>query len=282
MLKAAAIQMRSGRDMAANLATAAELIGEAANAGAAYVQTPEMTTLLVRTPEELSDQVTPETTRRAVEHFADLARRHGLVLHVGSMAVPHEDGGFANRAFLFGPDGSVSATYDKIHMFDVDLPGGESWRESETYRPGERAVLAESAAARIGLGICYDLRFAALFRSLAVAGADILTAPAAFTRQTGEAHWHTLIKARAIETGSFVVAAAQGGRHEDGRETFGHALIVDPWGTVLAECDHDDPDYAIADIDLARVAEARQRIPALKHDRPFELDRIDTGERPAA
>jgi len=177
----------------------------------------------------------------------------------------------ANRAFLFSPQGRLVATYDKIHMFDVDLDNGESWRESATYEPGTKAVVAALPFGRLGLAVCYDLRFPQLFNAEALAGADILTVPAAFTRQTGEAHWHALLRARAIENGAFVIAAAQGGRHEDGRETFGHSMIVDPWGRIVAEADHDSPGVVLADIDLGQVAAARSKIPNLSNARAFEV-----------
>ncbi|HRP79484.1 MAG TPA: carbon-nitrogen hydrolase family protein, partial [Aquamicrobium sp.] len=202
---------------------------------------------------------------------AKLAAELGIVVHLGSTAIARADGKIANRAFVFGPDGGLLATYDKIHMFDVDLDNGESWRESAAYTPGDAAVVVDLDFARLGLGICYDVRFPQLFRAQALAGAQILTMPAAFTRQTGEAHWHVLQRARAIENGAFVISAAQGGRHEDGRETYGHSLIVDPWGRVVAEADHDEPGVVIADIDLAEVAQARARIPNLKNAREFRV-----------
>jgi predicted amidohydrolase len=237
--------------------------------GADYVQTPEMTTLLVRSREELVAGITGEAKSPALAAFRDLARRHNIWLHVGSMAVLLESGDrVANRAFLITPAGEIAARYDKIHMFDVDLPMGESWRESTTYQPGETAILADLPWGRLGLSICYDLRFPALYTALAEAGAAFLAVPSAFTKQTGEAHWHVLQRARAIETGSFVLAAAQGGRHEDGRDTFGHSLIVDPWGRILAE-GGTEPGVVIARIDPVLVEDARQRIPALAHGRRF-------------
>jgi predicted amidohydrolase len=269
-LRIAAVQMRSGREVDANVAAAEALIREAAAAGARYVLTPEMTNLLERDKKALMGKISEEAGCAALARFRALAAELGIHLHVGSLALKRADGGLANRGFLIAPDGAVAASYDKIHMFDVDLANGESWRESATYRPGEAAVVADLPEIRLGLTICYDLRFPHLYRALAKAGAGLLAVPAAFTRQTGEAHWHVLLRARAIETGAFVIAAAQAGRHEDGRETYGHSLIVDPWGAVLAEADR-APGILVADIDPEAVATARGRIPALEHDRPFAM-----------
>ncbi|MGQ4275365.1 carbon-nitrogen hydrolase family protein [Terrihabitans sp. B22-R8] len=265
------VQMRTGQDVTANVAAASALIREAANRGAHYVQTPEMTHLLVRDRARLLAALQPEEGNEALAAFRDLARELGIWLHIGSMAVRlpgHER--VANRGFLISPMGAVAARYDKIHMFDVDLANGESWRESRTYQPGEEAVAADLPWGRLGLSICYDLRFGALYRGLAENGAHFLAVPAAFTRQTGEAHWHVLLRARAIETGSFVLAAAQAGAHEDGRETYGHSLIVDPWGRVLAEGDA-EPGVVVAEIDPSLVDEARGRIPVLEHGRRFAM-----------
>jgi predicted amidohydrolase len=245
------------------------LITEAAGGGAHYVQTPEMTSILVRDREELLAATTDEAASPALAAFRELARRHRIWLHIGSMAIhPAGNERVANRAFLIDPEGDVAVRYDKIHMFDVDLPMGESWRESNTYQPGETAILANLPWGRLGLSICYDLRFPALYTALAEAGASFLAVPAAFTKQTGEAHWHVLQRARAIETGSFVLAAAQGGHHEDGRDTFGHSLIVDPWGRILAE-GGTEPGVVLARIDPLLVEDARQRIPTLAHGRRF-------------
>ncbi len=193
----------------------------------------------------------------------------GIHLHLGSLAVLAGNGKVANRAFLIGPDGKILATYDKIHMFDVDLPNGESWRESATYEPGTQTVIADLPFAKVGMAVCYDIRFPAIFRTQARQGAQVLTGPAAFTRQTGQAHWHILQRSRAIENGAYVISAAQGGTHEDGRETYGHSLIVDPWGAVIAEIDNDDPGYVLAEIDTQKVADARARIPAIANERDF-------------
>src|SRR5262245_53410519 len=268
---AAAVQMRSGTDPKRNAAAFEDMVREAAANGAAYVQTPEMTGALVRDKVALRASLQPEERDVIALAGARLASELGIHLHVGSTAIARTDGKVANRAFLFGPDGARVATYDKIHMFDVDLDKGESWRESATYEPGQDAVVADLPFARLGFAVCYDLRFPQLFRAEALAGANVLTIPAAFTRQTGEAHWHVLMRARAIENGAFVIAAAQGGLHEDGRETFGHSLVVDPWGVVIAEADHDRPGVVLAEIDTARSSEARRKIPNLKNAREFSL-----------
>jgi len=273
-MKIALIQMRSGRTMSTNVDEACALIAQAAAQGATYVQTPEMTTLIERDRDRMAAEVTEGAVDAATVRFATLARSLGITLHIGSMAVPLADGRFANRAHLFNSDGALITTYDKIHMFDVDLAGGESWRESAIYAPGERCVVADLSSVRLGLGVCYDLRFAKLFRAQAHAGANLLTTPAAFTRQTGEAHWHVLLRARAIETGSYVAAAAQGGTHEDGRETYGHSLVIDPWGRIVAEKHDDEPGVLMADLDVAKVADARAKIPALTHDRDFTLETV--------
>lgn len=282
-MRAAAIHMVTGQDTKANIEQATDLIHKAASEGATYIQTPEMTTLLAQSSAVLARETTPEITDAARTRFATLAQELSVTLHIGSMAVALPDSRadalkIANRAHLFGPNGALLTTYDKIHMFDVDLDHGESWRESAIYAAGDRAVLVDlPTGATLGIGICYDVRFAALFRTYAQAGAHILSAPAAFTRQTGAAHWHVLQRARAIECGAFMISAAQGGDHDDGRETFGHAIIIDPWGKILAETGAEGPDLAIADLDLSAVAAARQKIPALTHDRAFPLLRVAQG-----
>ncbi|MBN9270063.1 MAG: carbon-nitrogen hydrolase family protein, partial [Mesorhizobium sp.] len=201
----------------------------------------------------------------------------GIFLHIGSTAILRADGKLANRALLFGPDGELRATYDKIHMFDVDLDNGESWRESATYEPGTKAVVTTVEGATLGFAVCYDLRFPQLFRAEALAGANLLSVPAAFTRQTGEAHWHVLLRARAIENGAYLVAAAQGGVHEDGRETYGHSMIVDPWGRILAEVEHDAPAVIVAEVDPAQSQAARGKIPNLKNAREFAVSAETVG-----
>jgi predicted amidohydrolase len=268
---AACIQLQSSTDVAENIATVERMVREAARAGAHYVQTPEMTNIVERNRAALAKAIQPERTDPAVRSFAALAAELGIVLQIGSLALKAEDGKIANRALIFGRDGGLIARYDKIHLFDVDLPNGESWRESAVYHPGDRAVVADLPWLKLGVSICYDIRFPHLYRAQAHAGAAALTAPAAFTRQTGEAHWHVLQRARAIENGAFVISAAQAGLHADGRETFGHSMIVAPWGEVLAEGGGGGPEVIFAEIDPARSADARQRIPALLNERPFAL-----------
>ena len=268
VFKAAAAQMRSGMSVEANLDQAEALIREAAAAGADYVLTPEMTNILCRERALLLERVSPEEGNPELARFAALAKAFGIYLHVGSMAVKLGADAVANRAYLIAPDGGVVARYDKIHMFDVNLPGGESYKESALYRPGSEAVAADLPFARLGLSVCYDVRFPALFQALATNGATVLAIPAAFTKTTGDAHWHVLLRARAIETGSFVVSAAQGGHHEDGRDTYGHSMIIDPWGRILAEADS-EPGIILAEIDTEQSVDARARIPALANRRVF-------------
>lgn len=282
VVRVAALQMRSGQEVARNAADFEALVREAAGRGAAYVQSPEMTGALMRDKQALKASLKPQDEDVIARTAARLAAELGIVVHVGSTAIARPDGKVANRAFVFGPDGALLATYDKIHMFDVDLDNGESWRESATYEPGAASTVVELPFGRVGLAVCYDVRFPQLFRAQALAGAQVLTMPAAFTRQTGEAHWHVLQRARAIENGAFVISAAQGGRHDDGRETYGHSLVVDPWGRVLAEADHDEPAVVVADIDLAAVAEARGRIPNLKNAREFRVEHVTATQGVAA
>lgn len=269
---AAAVQMRSGKDPQRNAAEFERLVREAAGRGAAYVQTPEMTGAVISDKADRAVSFHPVETDPVVAAARRLSKQLGIHLHVGSTAIVLPDGKIANRAFLFGPDGELVTTYDKVHMFDVDLDNGESWRESATYTAGERAAVVRLPFAAVGLAICYDLRFPQLFRAEALAGAEMLTVPAAFTRQTGEAHWHVLLRARAIENGAWVIAAAQGGRHEDGRETYGHSLIVDPWGCVVAEAAGNEPGVIVAEIDTAQSAAARAKIPNLSNAREFRVD----------
>jgi predicted amidohydrolase len=270
---AACVQMRSGRDPLANRDAAVALVREAADAGAHYVQTPEMTSLVERSKASLFEKVTAQDDDPTLAALREVARERGIVIQIGSLAVRNGDK-VANRAFLIDGQGAITASYDKLHLYDVDLPNGERWRESATYTSGACAVVVDTPWAPVGLAICYDIRFPALYRALAEAGATILTAPACFTQQTGEAHWHVLHRARAIETGSFMISAAQGGHHEDGRDTYGHSLIVDPWGKVLADANGAEPGVILAEIDLSRVADARARIPALQHARPFTVERV--------
>ena len=267
------VQMCTGRDVDKNLADAGALIRAAVAQGAQYVQTPEITTLMETERARLFAAIRPEEGNPAVAHFASLARELGIWLHIGSMAVLLGNGKVANRSFLFTPDGAIEARFDKIHMFDVEPPGGETYRESKNYQAGDTTVLADLPWGTLGLTVCYDLRFPHLYRALAQAGADFLAIPSSFTRKTGEAHWHVLMRARAIENGCFVFAAAQAGRHEAGRETYGHSLVVSPWGEILAEADGIHPTVIVADVKSSEVAEARGRIPSLKHDRPFQIQR---------
>jgi predicted amidohydrolase len=264
------IAMRSGRSPGDNLAAATRLIEQARDGGADYVLTPEMTNVMEIDRERLFATIVPEEEDASLVTFRELARALGLFVHVGSLAIKVSHDKAANRSFLIDPRGEIVARYDKIHMFDVDLKGGESYRESRNFRAGDLAVVVDLPWGRLGLTVCYDLRFPALYRALAEAGASFLTIPSAFTRQTGEAHWHVLTRARAIETGSFVFAAAQGGKHENGRETYGHSVVIDPWGRIVAEGDI-EPGVVFADIDPADVAAARARIPSLQHGRRFEM-----------
>ncbi|HKJ62347.1 MAG TPA: carbon-nitrogen hydrolase family protein [Hyphomicrobiales bacterium] len=268
--RAALVQLRSGREIAPNVAAAKDLIAAAASEGARYVQTPENTTLMELETRRLFARLKPEAESGFLEEFSSLARDLDIWLHIGSAAVLTEDGRAANRAFIFRPDGSIAARYDKIHMFDVDLPNGEQYCESKNYRPGGTAVTVDLPWCRLGLSICYDLRFPEQYKALAQAGADVLTVPAAFTQATGQAHWQILLRARAIETGSFVLAAAQGGIHENGRSTYGHSLIISPWGEILAEAG-DEPGFISAEIDPRVSRETRRQIPALNHVREFSV-----------
>jgi predicted amidohydrolase len=268
--RAGLIQMRSARTPRANIDAAVKLIHEAKTAGADYVQTPEMTNIMEVKREALFAALADEEQDEALAAFRETARTHRLWVHVGSLALKVSADKAVNRSFLIDPHGEIAARYDKIHMFDVDLAGGESYRESRSYRAGDLAVSADLPWGRLGLTICYDLRFPALYRALAEAGASFLAIPSAFTRQTGEAHWHVLMRARAIENTCYVLAAAQGGKHENGRETFGHSLVVDPWGRVVAE-GGEEPCVVMAEIAPADIVTARGRIPSLQHGRRFEV-----------
>jgi predicted amidohydrolase len=269
--RAALVQLRAGRAIAPNLDQAEALIRQAAKGGADYVQTPENSALMELEPERVLALVQPEAESVPLSRLRSLAVELGIWLHIGSLGIKIGEGRVANRSYVIDPEGEIAARYDKLHMFDVDLAGGESYRESQYYEPGSKAVIAELPFGRLGMTICYDLRFPALYRALATEGANLIAIPAAFTKQTGQAHWHVLVRARAIETGAFVLAATQGGLHENGRETFGHSMIVSPWGEILAEAG-EDPEVIFADIDLSASDEARVRIPALKHGRDFEIE----------
>ena len=269
-LRVGLVQLRSGREPAANLDAAAALIREAARDGAQYVQTPEVTNIMELDRKVLFEKLQDEGDDATLASLRQLTRELGITLHIGSLALKISDAKAVNRGFVIDQDGEISARYDKIHMFDVDLGNGESYRESNAYRPGERAILTDVDGIRLGMTICYDLRFPSLYRALAEGGAKVLTVPSAFTRPTGEAHWHVLLRARAIENGAYVLAAAQGGRHENGRDTYGHSLVVDPWGRVIAE-GGTDPGVILAEIDMAEVAAARARVPSLANGRRFEI-----------
>jgi deaminated glutathione amidase len=273
-LTAACVQVSAGTEIGPNLEIAGEYVLRAREAGADFIAMPENVSMIVQGRAKVLERARPEESHPAIPFFTGLARETRAWLLVGSLAVrlPAEPDGrerVANRSYLIDPQGVISARYDKIHMFDVDLPGGESYRESATFRPGSQAVVADTPWGRVGLTVCYDVRFAYLYRALAKAGAGILTVPAAFTVPTGRAHWHVLLRARAIETGCFVIAPAQCGTHDNDRKTYGHSLIVSPWGEVLAD-GGDEPGFVLAELDLDAIAEARRMVPSLNHDRTFE------------
>ena len=268
-VRVAVVQLRTPATQAAALAHAEPLVREAAASGATLIVTPECTNLVQRNRRALFSAITPTQDDVVVTGLRAVAAELRVWLVIGSALVRVEDEKAANRSILVSPKGEIVATYDKMHMFDVDLPTGERHRESEAYEAGDRAVLAEAGDLKLGLTICYDVRFPALYRALAVAGAEVVTVPACFTRPTGEAHWEILLRARAIETGSFVLAAAQGGIHEDGRGTWGRSMIVAPWGEVLAAADDDEPGVVVADIDPSEVDRARRAVPNLANARAF-------------
>ncbi|MEI6985242.1 MAG: carbon-nitrogen hydrolase family protein [Rhodospirillaceae bacterium] len=292
---AACVQVTAGTEIAPNLEAAATLVRRARDAGADFIAMPENVCMMAQGRERVLARARTESEHPALPAFCELARETGAWLLVGSLGIVPGDGELpdgelpdgelpdgelpdgelaerrlANRCFLIAADGTIAGRYDKIHMFDVDLPDGESYRESATFRPGEQAIVAPTPWGGLGMTICYDLRFAALFRALAQAGAGIITVPAAFAVPTGRAHWQVLLRARAIETGCFIIAPAQCGSHDGGRRTYGHSLIVDPWGEIMAEAGK-EPGVITADIDMARVAECRGMVPALNHSRRFSL-----------
>jgi deaminated glutathione amidase len=269
MSRIALIQTRTPDNQADALAELEPLVREAAEGGARLIATPEGSNLLQRDRVELQTVLAAPEDDAVVQGLIALARSLKVEILIGSALVRRPDGLAANRAYLIRADGEIAATYDKIHMFDVDLPTGETARESQLYTAGDTAVVVDTGAGRLGLTICYDVRFPGLFRALARAGAEIIAVPAAFTRPTGEAHWEILLRARAIECGCYVIAPAQGGRHADGRGTWGHSLVVGPWGEVVAKLDHDHPGVLFADLDLDASARARSAIPALKNERAF-------------
>ena len=289
VLRVGLLTMCASRDVDENVANATTLVREAAAQGATYIQTPEFTTLMEMQSAKLFAATRPEANNPALAHFQSLARELKIWLHIGSMGVLVKDikGGevkagdgqsgpdkIANRSFLISPEGTVVARYDKIHMFDAALGAGQNFRESKNFAPGAEAVVVELPHAILGLTVCYDLRFPGLYRALAKAGAQILAVPAAFERQTGMVHWHPLLKARAIESGAYILASTQGGKHACGRETYGHSIIISPWGEVIAEGGV-EASVTFADIELGQVAEVRGRIPSLEHDRPFAIVRAN-------
>lgn len=269
--RAACVQLRSGTEVADNIRDASALISRAAKDGAEFIATPEMTSLMDARPGELLSKTFAEADDPALKAFRAQAAALQRWLLIGSLAIRVSDTHCANRSFLLAPDGAISARYDKIHMFDVSVGDGRTYRESAQFAPGDMLVTAPLPWGTLGLSVCYDLRFPVLYRKLAQAGAAVLTVPAAFTRVTGEAHWHVLLRARAIETGAFVIAPGQGGRHGDGRETYGHSLIVGPWGDIRAE-GGTEPGVVLAEIDTRDVAEARRKIPAFGLERRMNLD----------
>ena len=271
--KAACVQTSSQLDMDANLEAASALVRDAADNGAQMVLMPENVSLMGTNREQALAMAMPEARHKALPVFTELAREKGVWLMVGSLSVRLDEAGggedmLANRSLLISDQGEIMARYDKIHMFDVNIEGGESHRESETYRPGAHAVVAATPWGGLGMTICYDLRFPYLYRSLAQAGAHFLSVPSAFTRVSGRAHWHVLLRARAVETGCYIFAPAQCGDHANDRQTYGHSLIIDPWGKILAEAG-ESPCVIAADIDPSRVAAVRAMIPSLEHDRKF-------------
>ena len=267
MTRVALFQSTTGIDPERNAEALVAAATEAANGGATILFTPEMSNLLDKDSARARPKLREQDEDLVLAACCDAARQHELWIHVGSLGVLTDGGKVANRSFVIDRNGRVRAHYDKMHLFDVDLPTGESWRESATYRAGEGAVVVTGTpVGNLGMTICYDLRFPMLFARLAEAETDVIAVPAAFTVPTGHAHWHTLLRARAIEAGLFVVAAAQVGRHEDGRSTFGHSLVVDPWGDVLLDMG-DSPGFGFAEIDLARISDVRSRIPSLTHRR---------------
>lgn len=270
IFKTACIQNTAGRDLEANIAWVSPHIDEAADNGAEFIALPETVGLIEPVNERIPPLTFSEADDLGLATFREKAKNRGVMILVGSQLIRLDDNRIVNRSFLIDSNGDIKARYDKLHMFDIELANGEWYRESEAISPGDQAVITDLPWGRLGLSVCYDLRFAALYRALAQNGAEIITIPAAFTQTTGKAHWHILVRARAIETGSYVVAPNQCGHHADRRYSYGHSLIVDPWGEVLADGGA-EPGIIYADIDLAKVAQARSRIPALKNDRVFSL-----------
>lgn len=273
-LKVACVQVTAGNEMPQNTDTALAYIEQAADGGADLVLLPENVTMMEWGRKAITSKARPEADHEGLARFRAAAKDLNIWLHCGSLAISLDDGRVANRTYVVDPQGEIAAQYDKIHMFDVDLGGGERYRESSTFAPGDKAVVADLPWGRLGLTICYDLRFPSLYRNLAQAGADMIVVPSAFTQVTGEAHWHILLQARAIETGCYVLAPAQTGAHAGDRKTFGHALIIDPWGRILADAGT-EPGLILAEIDLNQVDKIRRRMPSLSHDREFDALPVD-------
>ncbi len=269
----ACLQINTGNDLAANLATLGDMVAEAARGGARFVLTPEYSLMMDGSGRVMRERALPEDGGEPLAQLRALAREQQVWLLLGSLTLKTGDERIANRSLLIADDGRVVAAYDKIHMFDVTLPDGKVIRESSSYRPGERAVVAPTPWGSLGMTICYDLRFPHLFRALAQQGAQFIAVPSSFQRQTGKVHWHALLKARAIENACYIFAPAMCGEHAGNRQTYGHALIVDPWGEVLAD-GGEAPGIVYADIDPARVAKIRSMMPSLEHDRPYVIDRL--------
>lgn len=273
-MRASLIQLTSGNEIAPNVETVSAMVREAAGQGAVFITTPETTHLMEMKRERVLAKTFGEQDDPGLAAFRALASELGVWLHIGSLIIKVAEDRLANRSFLISPKGDIAARYDKAHLFDVELGGGESYRESALYQPGDTAIVADTDQANFGLSVCYDLRFPYLYRALAHAGANILLVPAAFTQPTGEAHWHTLLKARAIETGCFVLAAAQTGTHATGRSTFGHSLAIDPWGKIIADAGT-EPGVTMVDLELDQVDKVRRKIPSLQHDRDITVQKIN-------
>lgn len=271
MARIAVLQMTSGIDPEVNAATIVDAIDGARKSAVKMLFTPEMSGLLDRDRKRASAVIATEGEDRVLAAVRDAAARAGMWVAIGSLAIIREDGRWANRSFVIDGSGEIAARYDKIHMFDVDLASGESWRESSAYAAGEEVVTVETPVGRLGLAICYDIRFPALFEALGRAQCDVIAVPAAFTVPTGKAHWHLLQRARAIEASAFVVAAAQVGKHADGRSTYGHSLVVDPWGEVLLDLGNEAPGYGFAELEPARIAEIRAQLPSLANRRKIAM-----------
>jgi deaminated glutathione amidase len=270
VLRVGMVQLTTGCEVAAAVDVAEALIREATAGGATFVTTPETTHLMEMNRTRVLEKASFEGDDVGLQRFQALALELGIWLHIGSLIIKVADDRLVNRAFMISPAGEIKARYDKLHLFDVDLPGGESYRESRLYQAGDEAVLVDTPYGKVGLTICYDLRFPYLYRTLAEAGASIILVPAAFTVKTGEAHWHTLLQARAIETGAYILAAAQTGLHDTGRSTYGHSLAVDPWGGVIAD-GGTKPGITLVDLDLAKVASSRLTMPSLRHKRSYQF-----------